>query len=115
MQVLADYWRSTPPVTRSIFVFTFLLSLGVTLEIFNMLKLYFNWKLIWGKNEWWRCFTCLFFKGGLSPHTIFDFYLCFRFMYSLETSAFRNRPADFIVFIVHGCAFFLVSAFMLGL
>ena len=115
MNAAADYWRFTPPVTRTIFLITFGLSLGVTLEIFTMLKLYFNWKLIWGKNEWWRCITCLFFKGGLSPHTIFDFYICFRYMFSLETSAFRNKPADFIMFMTIGCVFFLFSAYLLGL
>lgn len=115
MNVFSEYWQATPPVTRTIFLMTVGLSLGVTLEVFTQLKLYFNWKLIWQKNEYWRLLTCLFFKGGLSPHTIFDFYICFRYMYSLETSAFRGRPADFITFVTLGCTFFLFSAFMLGL
>ena len=115
MQVLVDWWRHTPPVTRTIFLFTFGLSLGVTLEVFSMLKLYLNWKLIWQNAELWRLFTALFFKGELSPHTIFDFYICFRYMYSLETSTFRNKPADFITFIACGCSLFLVSAFFMGL
>ena len=115
MQVVMDRWNGTPPVTRSIFLFAFCLSLGVTLEVFSKLKLYYNWKLIWQKMEWWRLPTSLFFKGELSPHTIFDFYICFRYMYSLETSSFRNKPADFITFITLGCIFFLVSAFFLGL
>ena len=65
--------------------------------------------------EWWRLITSLFFKGELSPHTIFDFYICFHYMYSLETSVFRRRPADFITFITLGCTFFLISAYWLGL
>jgi len=115
MQVLVDQWRRTPPITRSIFLLTFGLSLGVTLEVFTKLKLYYNWKLIWTNMEWWRLITCLFFKGELSPHTIFDFYICFRYMYSLETSCFRGKPAEFLTFITLGCSFFLVSAFFLGL
>ena len=115
MQVLAEYWRHTPPITRGIFLFTFGLSLGVTLEVFTTLKLYFNWKLVWQNREWWRLITCLFFKGSLSPHTVFDFYICFRYMYSLETTCFRNKPADFVTFICLGCCFFLLSAFFLGL
>ena len=115
MQVFIDQWTGTPPITRTIFLVTFGLSLGVSLEIFSPLKLYFNWKLIWEYHEYWRLLTCLLFKGELSPHTIFDFYICFRYMYSLETSSFRNRPADFLTFITLGCSFFLVSAFFLGL
>ena len=115
MQVLVEQWQLTPPITRSIFLITFGLSLGVSLELFSTLKLYFNWKLIWGHGEYWRLITCLLFKGELSPHTIFDFYICFRYMYSLETSTFRNRPADFITFIVLGWVSFLVAAFCLGM
>lgn len=36
-------------------------------------------------------------------------------MYSLETSTFRNKPADFLTFISIGCTFFLISAIFLGL
>ena len=115
MQVIVDQWNHTPPITRSIFLLTFGLSLGCTLDIFSQLKLYFNWKLITHEMELWRLITSLVYKGDLSPHTIFDFYICFRYMYSLETSTFRNRPADFITFIALGCTFFLISAIFLGL
>ena len=115
MQVVVNRWQSTPPITRSIFFLTFGLSLGVSLEVFSKLKLYFNWKLIWQNMEWWRLITSLFFKGELSPHTIFDFYICFHYMYSLESSTFRRRPADFITFVVIGCSFFLFAAYQLGL
>ena len=115
MQVIIDQWKHTPPITRSIFLLTFGLSLGVTLEVFSSLKLYYNWKLIYSNMEWWRLITSLFFKGELSPHTIFDFYICFRYMYSLETTSFRGKPAEFITFITLGCVFFLISAFFLGI
>ena len=115
MNAIADHWRGTPPITRSIFLLTFILSLGCYLDLFTKLKLYFNWKLIWHNMEWWRLFTSLFFKGELSPHTLFDFYICFRYMYSLETTSFRNKPADFITFIFLGCCLFLVASYMLGL
>ena len=115
MQVIVDQWRRNPPITRSIFLLNFGLSLGVSLDVFSKFKLYLNWKLVWQNMEWWRLLTSLFFKGELSPHTIFDFYICFRYMYILETTAFRNKPADFLTFIALGCSFFLVSAFFLGL
>ena len=115
MQFIIDQWKGTPPITRSIFLITFGLSLGVTLECFTLLKLYFNWKLIYTDGQVWRLITSLFFMGELSPHTIFQFFICFRYLYHLETTTFRNRPEDLITFLTLGCTFFLVSAFFLGL
>ena len=115
MQVIAETWTKIPPITRIVFLFSFALSMAVTLELVSPLKLYFNWKLISNDREYWRIFTSLFYKGELSPHTVFDFFIGFRYSYALETDTFRNKPADFIVFIVLGCANFLMWAYMLGI
>ena len=115
MQAIADTWSNTPPITRSIFLLSFALSMVVTLEIVSPLKLYFNWKLISRDHEYWRLLTSIFYKGELSPHMVFDFYLCFRYSYMLESGSFRNRPADFLVFILFGCTNFLFWAYLLGI
>ena len=115
MQAVAETWTSTPLITRSIFLLSFILSMAVTLEIVSPLKLYFNWKLISRDHEYWRLLTSLFYKGELSPHMVFDFYICFRYSYMLESATFRNRPADFLVFILFGCCNFLVWAYLLGI
>jgi Derlin-2/3 len=108
-------WENIPPITRVIFLSSFTLSALVTLEVVSPLKLYFNWKLVTTKNEWWRLFTCILFTGSLSPHTIFNFYLCFRYSYGLENTAFRSKPADFLMFILAGSVIFLVNAHYWGL
>ena len=115
MQAVADTWTNTPPITRSIFLLSFALSMAVTLEVVSPLKLYFNWKLISRDHEYWRLLTSIFYKGELSPHMVFDFYICFRYSYMLESGSFRNRPADFLVFILFGCSNFLVWAYLLGI
>ena len=46
---------------------------------------------------------------------VFDFYICFRYSYMLETDSFRNKPAEFIWFICFGCTNFLIWAYMLGI
>ena len=89
--------------------------MAVNLEVISPLKLYFNWKLIYRDSEYWRVLTSLFYKGELSPHMVFDFYVCFRYSYMLETDTFRNKPADFIVFITFGCCNFLIWAYLLGI
>ena len=115
MQALTETWQKIPAITRAIFLFSMSLSLAVSLEIVSPLKLYFNWKLITRDHEYWRIFTSLFYKGELSPHMVFDFYICFRYSYMLETDSFRNKPADFIWFICFGCINFLIWAYALGI
>ena len=115
MQFVRETWERTPPITRAIFFFSFGLSLAVTLDLVTPLKLYFNWKLITKNKEYWRLVTSLFYTGSLSPHTIFNFYLCFRYSYGLESTSFRNKPADFLIFIATGGAIFLFAANLYGL
>ena len=79
------------------------------------LKLYFNWHLTWTKHQYWRLLTCIFYKGELSAHTLFDFFLFYRYSSMLERVEFRNKPADYIVFFLFGCANFLFWAYVLGL
>jgi len=115
MQFLVDSWKKVPPLTRTLLLISVLLSLLVTLELVSPLKLYLNWTLVWEKNQYWRLVTCLFYKGELSPHTVFDFYLFFRYSSMLEQGAFRNRPADYMVFFLFGCSQFVIWAIVLGL
>jgi Derlin-2/3 len=42
-------------------------------------------------------------------------YIESRYSYYIETGPFRNRPADYILFIVFGCCNFLLAAFAFGL
>ena len=44
--VFHDLWSSIPPITRSILLIQFFLSLSVTLELCTPFKLYFNFNLI---------------------------------------------------------------------
>ena len=44
--VFHDLWASIPPITRSILLIQFFLSLSVTLELCTPFKLYFNYNLI---------------------------------------------------------------------
>ena len=113
--ILLDFWQKVPPITRTLFLISAALSIAVTLEVVSPLRLYFNWRLITEKGEYWRLFTSLFFIGALSPHTCLTVYIDLRYSYYLETGAFRGRPGDFIMFITFGCVNFLAAAYMFGL
>ena len=86
----------------------------VSLDIVSPLKLYFNGPLIFQKHQYWRLLTCLFYKGDLSAHTIFDFFMFMRYSGQLEKGTFRNKPAEFIIFLIFGCMNFLIFAYLLG-
>ena len=51
----------------------------------------------------------------MSAHTVFDFYIFIRYSSQLERGAFRNKPAEYIVFMTFGCVNFLLWAYVLGL
>lgn len=115
MNFFADLWVSIPPLTRLMLCISVGLSLSVSLELVSPLKLYFNWPLIWNKRQYWRLVSSLFYKGELSAHTVFDFFIFYRYSSILEKQAFRNKPAHYIVFFVFGCLNFLLAAYGLGL
>lgn len=114
MNFLAEQWVSVPPLTRLMLCISVGLSLSVSLELVSPLKLYFNWPLIC-KGQYWRLVSSLFYKGELSAHTVFDFFIFYRYSSILEKQAFRNKPAHYIVFFVFGCLNFLLAGYALGL
>ena len=114
MQFVADLWNSNPPLTRYLLAFSVTLTFAVYLDFTNPLRLYFNWPLIC-KGQLWRLVTCIFYKGELSTHAIFDFCIFMRYSGMLEKTAFRDKPADYIVFLMFGCAGILIQAKIFGL
>ena len=115
MNVIVDAWQSIPPLTRLMLVFQIGLSCAVWLELVSPFKLYFNWSLIAGKHQYWRLLTSLFYKGDLSPHLIFDFLMFIRYSSMLENHHFRNKPAEYIVFVAFGSVCFWLAAYFLGM
>jgi hypothetical protein len=115
MNLIVDMWVTVPPLTRIMLLLSVGLSLAVSLELVSPLKLYFNWHLISSKMQYWRLFTSLFYKGELSAHTVFDFFIFYRYSSMLEKQKFRNKPAEYIMFFTFGCFFFLLAAYLLGL
>jgi Der1-like family len=57
----------------------------------------------------------LFYFGEFSVDTIFDFFILYRYSSMLEQHSFRNKPAEFILFIIFGSSVFLLAAIFLGL
>ena len=115
MSLIYELWNSVPPITRTMLLISVILSLLVSLDLCTPYKLYFNYYLIKNKMQIWRCFTSLFYYGELSAHTIFDFSLFYWYSSKLEQNDFRNKPAEFIMFLTFSCASFLVLATYLGL
>ena len=110
MSLIYELWRSVPPITRSILLISVLLSALVSLDLCTPYKLYFNYHLIKNKGQVWRIFTCLFYYGELSAHTIFDFMVFYWYASKLEMNEYRNKPADFLMFFIFSCSLFLIIA-----
>ena len=115
MNFFIECWVSVPPLTRMMLCISIGLSLAVSLELVSPLKLYFNWPLISNKRQYWRLVSSLFYKGELSAHTIFDFFIFYRYSSMLEKEIFRNKPAEYIMFFLFGCVNFSIAAYIFGL
>lgn len=57
----------------------------------------------------------MFYKGELTAHSVFDFFIFYRYSSILERHTYRNKPAEYIMFFMFGCTIFLGSAYWLGL
>ena len=115
MQTLIDLFLRIPPITRTTLLISVALSCAVSLDLVSPLKLYFNWSLICNKKQYWRLLTSIFYRGELSPHTIFDYYICLRYSCQLESQDFRSKPAEFLVFFIFGSVTFIFFGYYLGL
>ena len=115
MGVVNDLWNSIPPITRTVLLISFSLTVLVSLDICTPFKLYFNYNLIKNKYQFWRIFTSCFYCGEFAVDTIFSFFLLFRYSSMLESYQFRNKAAEFVTFYFFGLLFFVTAAIFFGL
>ena len=115
MNYLIEWFAVVPPITRLYLLISIGLSLGVLFELITPLKLYFNWSLIWNKYQYWRLVTPLFYLGEFSTYLLIDLYIIKSYSSRLEKHEFRNKPAEYIVFLTFGSINFLIAAYFLKL
>ena len=95
--IVYDIWLSVPPVTRTVLLIMLSLSSFVALDLCTEQKLLFSYPLIRYKGEYWRMLTCLFYKGELSAHTIYNMLMFYYQCSRMEEGDFVGKPADLVM------------------
>ncbi len=122
MDYMYDVYVQVPPVTRCMLLLSLGLACLTTFTPVTEYHLYFNFRLI--KNlevgtagltlQLWRFVTSIFYFGDLNAKTLFCLYVVRNLFSSIERRHFKNRPADFILFICYGCFCFQLVSVQLG-
>lgn len=85
-----------------------------SLDLVSPFSLYLNWSLILGKGEIWRLVSCFLFFGEFGLHFFWNLYMLMFYCASLESEAFKGRPADFVWFLMATGSIILALSYVFG-
>lgn len=104
---------TSAPISRFLTAISFFISLLLYFRIINTFQVYFNIDQIIYNNELWRPFTAIFCFGPFEFETVFNLIKFIYYSAEIEASVYKEKPADFIVFLVFGSIFiWIYAAFM---
>lgn len=101
-QVLEDWYKQMPVITRSYLTASILTTVGCSLEIISPYSLYLNPVLVVKQYEFWRLITNFFFFGKMDLDFLFHMFFLARYCKLLEENSFRGRTADFFYMLLFG-------------
>jgi len=100
---LNDWIKDIPIVTRTYVVGSLLTTAVCAVDLVSPYSLYFSFKLVTEKLQFWRIFTTFFFFGSrFSLDLLFHMFFLARYCRALEEGSFRGRTADFMFMIFLG-------------
>jgi Derlin-2/3 len=107
-----DQWlREIPVVTRTYMIAALLTTAACTLELVSPFSLYYSWRQIIHKYQFWRLLTNFFFFGArFSLDFLFHMFFLVRYCRALEEGSFRGRTADFVWMVFFGAITMLILA-----
>ena len=88
------------PITRAIMLVVFGLGLLVNLEICSETSFYYDYDLIFNKEEYWRLITSLFFVGKFDTGPLVHLYFLYIYSAGLEDHSYRSKSEDFFLLVV---------------
>ena len=103
-----EWYNDIPIVSRLYLTFSFVTTAACALDLVSPFSLYFNYKLIVDKGQFWRLFTNFFFFGMFSVDFLFHMYFLVRYSRLLEDGYFRGRTADFLFMLLVGATIMTV-------
>ncbi|KAL1889365.1 hypothetical protein Sste5346_008932 [Sporothrix stenoceras] len=104
---LEQWFWETPICTRWWTTATFAISLLVQCQILTPFQLFYSYRSVFVKGQYWRLLTTFLYFGPISLDLIFHVYFLQRYSRLLEESAGRS-PAVFSWLLLYAMAFLLI-------
>lgn len=101
-QVVEDWYKQTPVITRSYLTLSVLTTVGCALEVISPYHIYLNPDKVIGQCQYWRLITNFFYFGRLDLDFLFHMFFLARYCKLLEETSFRSRTADFFYMLFFG-------------
>ena len=92
-----EWYNDIPIVSRLYLTFSFVTTAACALDLVSPFSLYFNYKLIVDKGQFWRLFTNFFFFGMFSVDFLFHMYFLVRYSRLLTISKLVTTLKQFRV------------------
>ncbi|EFJ25138.1 hypothetical protein SELMODRAFT_146006 [Selaginella moellendorffii] len=101
-QLVEEWYRQIPIITRSYLTLSVLTTAGCALEVISPLNVYLNPMRVVKHYEVWRLVTNFFYFGRLDLDFLFHMFFLARYCKLLEETSFRGRTADFFFMLLFG-------------
>ncbi|KAH9571267.1 hypothetical protein CY35_02G086200 [Sphagnum magellanicum] len=101
-QLVEDWYKQMPIITRSYLTLSVLTTVGCALEVISPLHVYLNSTLVVEHYEVWRLVSNFFYFGKLDLDFLFHMFFLARYCKLLEETSFRGRTADFFFMLLFG-------------
>ncbi|KAG0569141.1 hypothetical protein M758_6G063700 [Ceratodon purpureus] len=101
-QLVEDWYKQMPIITRSYLTLSVLTTAGCALEVISAYDVYLNSTLVIQEYQVWRLITNFFYFGKLDLDFLFHMFFLARYCKLLEETSFRGRTADFFFMLLFG-------------
>jgi Derlin-2/3 len=101
-QIVEDWYRQMPIITRSYLTLSVLTTAGCALEVITPYSVYLNPDRVVKHWEVWRLVANFFYFGKLDLDFLFHMFFLARYCKLLEETSFRGRTADFFFMLLFG-------------
>ncbi|KAJ9562909.1 hypothetical protein OSB04_008069 [Centaurea solstitialis] len=112
-QVVEEWYKQMPVITRSYLTAAVLTTVGCSLEIISPYNLYLNPRLVIKQYQIWRLITNFLYFRKMDLDFLFHMFFLARYCKLLEENSFRGRTADFFYMLLFG-ATVLTSIVLVG-
>lgn len=100
--------ESIPPITRIWAGSAIALAVAEHVHLVDQFQLWFSYRLVIQKFEFWRLITCFVYFGPFGIDFLFHLFFFMRYSRMLEESSYANRKADYVWLLLFSSALLIL-------